>query len=102
MRFQWTERTEIVKKYPPFTLNVKEYPELELELQDIYRATTTQEQERALQDLEHKMHTTQVGERGETIFDMVGPFNESADENIIVCPADEFVVSLTVTPNEEN
>ncbi len=82
LKLHWLERSEVVREYPSFTLTAEQYPELELELVEVYRASTEQEQKEALDNLEYKMHHTQIGERGETIFEMVGPYN-SYDESVV-------------------
>ncbi len=98
LQLHWLERTEIVREYPSFVISTEQYPELELELEQVYRASSEQEQTEALGNLEYKMHHTQVGERGETIFEMVGPYN-SYDESIIYPISDE-IGSLQITGEE--
>ena len=95
IKLHWTERSEVVREYPSFTISAEQYPELELELQDVYKASSEQEQQQALDNLEYKMHHTQVGERGETIFEMVGPYNSY--EESIVYPIVEAAGSFKIT-----
>ena len=97
LRLHWSERSEVIREYPSFTITSEQYPELELELADVYRARTEQEQRKALDNLEYKMHHTQVGERGETIFEMVGPYNSYNDSVVypIVEPAGSFRITET-------
>ena len=78
----------MVREYPSFSISTEQYPELELELQEVYRASSDQEQKQALDNLEYKMHQTVAGERGETIFEMVGPYN-SYDKSIVYPIAEE-------------
>jgi hypothetical protein len=95
LKLHWLERSEVVREYPSFTLTAEQYPELELELQEVYRASSEQEQMKALDNLEYKMHHTQAGERGETIFEMVGPYN-SYDQSIVY-PIVEEAGSFRIT-----
>lgn len=82
LRLHWAERYEVVREYPSFELDSKEFPELELEMLQVYNAKSQQERNIALADLEYKMHHTPT-QRGETIFKMVGPST---------CPADDVVI----------
>jgi len=99
LKLHWLERSEVVREYPSFTLSAEQYPELELELHQVYRAKTEQEQEHALAELEYKMHHTQAGERGETIFEMVGPYN-SYDESVVY-PITEEAGSFRITEDKD-
>jgi len=47
------------------------------------------------------MHQTQVGERGETIFEMVEPYGFDLYQDSKVYPITEEVGSLVVTTEEE-
>ena len=98
LRLHWSERSEVVREYPSFTLTSEDYPELELELQEVYRAASEQEKQQALDNLEYKMHHTAAGERGETIFDMVGPHNSYDDS--VVYPIVEDEGSFRITEQE--
>ncbi len=51
LRLHWSERSEVVREYPSFTLTSEEFPELELELQQVYRAASEEEQKQALDNL---------------------------------------------------
>jgi hypothetical protein len=98
LRLHWSERSEVVREYPSFTITSEQFPELELELADVYRARTEQEQREALDNLEYKMHHTQAGERGETIFEMVGPHDSYGES--IVYPIVEPAGSFRITEGE--
>ena len=74
LKLHWQEKYEVVREFPSFELCTEKYPELELEILDVYNARTAEEQARALDGLEYKMHQTQP-EGGETIFEMVGPYD---------------------------
>lgn len=99
LRLHWSERSEMVREYPSFTITSEKYPELELELEQVYRAQSEHEQREALDNLEYKMHHTQTGERGETIFEMVGPYN-SYDESVVY-PTTEDAGSFRITREKE-
>lgn len=81
LRLHWAERYEVVREFPSFELDSKEFPELELEMLQVHNAKNQQERNIALAGLEEKMHQTET--HGETIFSMVGPSN---------CPSDDVVV----------
>ena len=55
LQLHWLERTEIVREYPSFVISTEQYPELELELEQVYSASSAQEQTEALGNLEYKM-----------------------------------------------
>jgi hypothetical protein len=95
LKLHWSERSEIVREYPAFTLTTQQFPELELEIQQVHRARTAQEEKAALDHLEYKMHHTTSGERGETIFEMMGPYNSHSES--IVYPIVDSEGSLQVT-----
>jgi len=99
LRLHWSERSEMVREYPSFTITSEQYPELELELEQVYRARNEHEQREALGNLEYKMHHTQTGERGETIFEMVGPYN-SYDESVVYTITED-AGSFRVTEEKE-
>ncbi len=82
LKLHWAEKYEMVREFPTFELDSKQFPELELEMMDVYRATTAEEQHQALDVLEYKMHHTTSGQRGETIFEMVGPYNSYDDSHV--------------------
>ena len=75
LRLHWSERFEVVREYPSFELDSEKHPELELKMLNVYSAETPGQQQQALADLEYKMHHTEDAERGETIFQMIGPYN---------------------------
>jgi hypothetical protein len=88
----------MVREYPTFELDSERFPELELELSNIYRAQTAQDQHQALDALEYKMQHTPTGERGETIFQIVGPSNSFKDSHVY--PISDEVGSFQITKEE--
>lgn len=82
----WSEKYEVIREYPPVEIDSKKFPELELELQDAYNSQTQQDQQKALDNLEYKMRQTEVGERGETIFEMVEPYGHDLYQESVVYP----------------
>jgi hypothetical protein len=57
------QRAEVMKKYNPFVLDTKEYPELELEISKVVQANdqgSTKETENALEELYIKMYDTEA------------------------------------------
>jgi hypothetical protein len=73
LRLHWAEKFNVVRTYPSFELDSERYPELELEMLQVYNAGSLGERERALNHLENKMQNTQCPERGETVFSLVQP-----------------------------
>jgi len=82
LRLHWAEQYEVVREYPSFELDSKEFPELELEMLQIHNAGNASDRSAALADLEHKMHHTKT-ERGVTIFSMVEPYQGKHDQSVI-------------------
>ncbi len=74
IRLCWQEKFEVAREYPGFILDTQKFPELELEIQNIYEAQDQEARNNALDDLEYKMNHTE--QRGETIMEIVGPWNE--------------------------
>tara|TARA_B100000131_G_scaffold316203_1_gene355896 strand:+ start:840 stop:1157 length:318 start_codon:yes stop_codon:yes gene_type:complete len=89
LRLCWSEKYEVMRQYPPVEVDSEKYPELELELLDVYRAQTAEQQQKALDNLEYKMHQTPAGERGETIFEMVEPYSHDLYQESVVYPLSE-------------
>jgi hypothetical protein len=58
LRLHWSEKYEMVREYPSFELDSQEFPEIELELLQVYNAGSAGEREQAMGDLEHKMRMT--------------------------------------------
>mgnify|MGYP003981083955 CR=1 FL=1 len=98
LRLHWAEKYETVREYPSFELDSQEYPELELEMTQVFSAETSQARDIALADLEHKMNVTQT-ERGETIFSMVSP-SRDRDESVVYNVSDEDCGCFQVTEEE--
>ena len=101
LKLHWQEKYEVVREFPSFELCTEKYPELELEILDVYNARTAEEQARALDGLEYKMHQTKTGDRGETIFEMVEPYSFDLYQDAKVYPITEEIGSLVVTKEEE-
>ncbi len=97
----WAEKYEVVREYPPVEIDSEKFPELELELLDVYNAQSHQEQQQALDNLEHKMHQTEVGERGETIFEMVEPYSHDLYKESVVYPLSEEEGGFKMFEKEE-
>jgi hypothetical protein len=98
MRLHWQEKYEVVREYPAFELDSEQFPELELEMLQVYNAGSLDERSEALGNLEHKMHHTKDNKRGETIFEMLGPFN--ALESAEVYPVSDFERRLSICEEE--
>jgi len=98
LRLHWAEKYEMVKKYPTFELDSEQFPELEMEMLQIHSAGSAHHRSEALDTLEYKMHHTIGGERGETIFQMVGPHNGLSDPQTY--PVTEEKRSLVLTEEE--
>ena len=88
LRLHWAEQYEVVREYPSFELDSKEFPELELEMAQVHSAGSLQDRIIALAGLEHKMHNTKT-DRGETIFSMVQPYQGKHDQSVIYNVGDE-------------
>lgn len=89
----------MVRKFPSFELNSKEYPELELEMLKVHNAGSLQDRNSALEDLEYKMrHTTT--ERGEAIFSMVEPYTTDTDQAVVHTVGDEDCGFFQLTEDE--
>ncbi len=78
LRLHWAERYEVVREFPTFELDSKEYPELELEMLQVHNAGSLQDRNIALADLEYKLRHTPT-ERGEAIFSMVEPYTSDTN-----------------------
>ena len=88
LRLHWSEKYEVVREFPTFEIDSQKYPELELEMLKVYNASTTEERNIALADLEYKMrHTTT--DRGEVIFSMVEPYICDRDQAVVHTIGDE-------------
>ena len=79
LRLHWAEKWEVVREYPAFELDSQVFPELEKEMVDVWNAGSAEQQQQALDHLEYKMHHTTPPERGETIFQMMGPHDSFAE-----------------------
>jgi hypothetical protein len=79
LRLHWAEKWEVVREYPAFDLDSHQFPELEKEMVDVFNAGSAQQQHAALADLEYKMHQTPASDRGETIFEMMGPHDSFSE-----------------------
>ena len=89
----------MVRQFPSFELNSKEYPELELEMLQVHNAGSLQDRNSALEDLEYKMrHTTT--ERGEAIFSMVEPYTTDTDQAVVHTVGDEDCGFFQLTEDE--
>ena len=99
LRLHWAEKFEVVREYPSFEIDSKEYPELELEMLKVHSAPTADERNIALADLEYKMrHTTT--ERGEVIFSMVEPYIADTDQCVVHTIGDEDCGCFQLTEDD--
>jgi hypothetical protein len=73
LKLHWAEKFNVVRTYPSFELDSEQFPELELEMLQVYNAGSLGERVQALGHLESKMQHTECAERGETIFSLVAP-----------------------------
>jgi hypothetical protein len=99
LRLHWAERYEVVREFPTFELDSKEYPELELEMLQVHNAGSLQDRNIALADLEYKMRHTPT-ERGEAIFSMVEPYTSDTNQAVVHTIGDEDCGSFQVTEDE--
>jgi hypothetical protein len=99
LRLHWAEKYEVIREYPSFDLDSEQFPELELEMLQVYNAGSSTERANALDTLEYKMQHTTPADRGETIFQIVGPHNGFAEAQTY--PLTEEAGALIVTPEEE-
>ena len=74
LRIHWAEKYETVRVYPSFEVDSQQFPELELEMLQVHNAGSLGQRAQALDALEYKMHQIQP-EGGETIFEMLGPYD---------------------------
>jgi hypothetical protein len=99
LRLHWAERYEVLRQFPTFELDSKEYPELELEMLQVHSAGSLTERNIALEDLEYKMrHTTT--DRGEAIFSMVEPYIADTNHAVVHAIGDEDCGFFQLTEEE--
>ena len=99
LRLHWAEKYEVVREYPSFELDSKDFPELELEMLQVHNAGSAPERVQALDALEYKMHQTQP-EGGETIFEMLGPYDHDKYELSKVHTVSDEVGSFALTEED--
>ena len=95
LRLHWTEKYEMVREYPTFELDSEKLPELEMEMLQVFNAGSYSAQSEALAALEYKMHHTELPERGETIFEMVGPHSGFGESVVYPISDEEGFLNLT-------
>jgi len=101
LKLHWTEKYEVVREFPSFVLDSQKFPELEMEMLQVYNAGSLDERESALGQLEYKMHQTTTGQRGETIFQMIGPYEkEKYDQSVVHTLNDEDCGFFSLTEEE--
>lgn len=98
LRLRWAEKYEVVREYPSFEVSSEDFPELELEMLQVYNASNITERSKALDALEYKMHQVQP-EGGETIFELLGPYDDY-DKSEVFTISDE-IGSFKLTAEEE-
>jgi hypothetical protein len=99
LRLHWTEKYEVLRQFPTFELDSKEYPELELEMLQVHSAGSLQDRNSALEDLEYKMRHTNTN-RGEAIFSMVEPYISDREHAVIHTIGDEDCGFFQLTEEE--
>ena len=99
LKLHWAQRFEMVREFPAFELDSSEFPELELEMLQVYNARTDTEQQGALGELEYKMQHSTMGERGETIFKMIGAADLEGPSHTY--PISDGTAGFYITPTEE-
>jgi hypothetical protein len=100
LKLHWSEQCNVIRRFPTFELDSEKFPELELEMLQVYKAGSLGERERALHDLENKMHATRCTNRGETIFNMLGPYQ--GDDFTTEFLADDDRGSLVLAEENSN
>ena len=100
LRLHWAEKYEVVREFPSFELDSEQFPELELEMLQVHNAGSAPERQLALDALEYKMHQTQP-EGGETVFDMLGPYDHEKYNLSEVHMVGEEIGSLVLTEEED-
>jgi len=102
LKLHWAQRYETIREFPPFELDSGNFPELEMEMIDVYNAGSLEQQKQALDSLEYKMHQTTAGERGETIFEMIGPWNDFKNSQTYNSIEDDGFLRLTEVEDDTN
>ena len=100
LRLHWAEKFETVREYPSFEIDSEDFPELELEMLQVYNAGSASERAQALDALEYKMHQVQP-EGGETIFEMFGPYDHDKFEQSKTHMVSDEVGAFVLTDQEE-
>ena len=100
LRLHWAEKYEVVREYPSFEIDSRDFPELELEMLQVHNAGSAPERMQALDALEYKMHQVQP-EGGETIFEMFGPYDHDKFEQSQVHTIGNEIGSFVITEGEE-
>lgn len=98
LRLHWAEKYITTRVYPSFEIDSEQFPELELEMLQVYNAGSVEQRAQALDALEYKMHQTQP-EGGETIFEMFGPHDSDKYKMSEVQVVDE-IGSFELTEEE--
>jgi len=93
LRLHWTEKYEMIRKYPSFELDSEKYPELELEMIQVQNAGSLGQQKEALHNLENKMN--KANQRGETIMSLLGPWENEEATQAYRSVLDEGFLALT-------
>lgn len=99
LKLHWTEKYEVVREYPSFVIDSEVFPELELEMLQVHNAGSVAERSQALDALEYKMHQTQP-EGGETVFEMLGPYDHDKFEMSQVHMVSDEIGSFALTDEE--
>ena len=100
LRLHWAEKYEVVREFPSFELDSKQFPELEMEMLQVYNAGSAPDRQQALDALEYKMHQVQP-EGGETVFEMFGPYDHEKYNSSQVHMLGDEIGSLVLTEEEK-
>ncbi len=100
LRIHLAEKYEVVREYPSFELDSEQFPELELEMLQVHNAGSLTQRSQALDALEYKMHQVQP-EGGETIFEMLGPYDHGKYEQSQVYELSDAMGSFALTEEEK-
>ena len=99
LKIHWAEKYETVRVYPSFELDSEQFPELELEMLQVHNAGSLEQRTQALDALEYKMHQVQP-EGGETIFEMLGPYDPDKFKMSEVYTLSDEIGSFELTEEE--
>mgnify|MGYP003114578445 CR=1 FL=1 len=100
LQLNWFEKYEVIREFPAFELDSNDFPELEMEMLQVYHAGSAPERVQALDALEYKMHQSQI-DGGETIFEMFGPCDHDKFEQSKVYSISDEIGSFMLAEEEK-